>query len=597
MAASDYIESVYQDAVFSFQNASAYADIITGFQYRPEVFSLRLVNDVTDPTTFNVTYAHDAAPTISTPSVSTSTLPTFDSSIVNISSFSEIAVPDFMAIAPELSFPTAVTLSNPTLPNTKPVLDNIAVPDAPTFTMPTLPTLATVVVPDDVNVVIPTFDFTFNLPRPTAPTNTFSFIEQQYTSPLLTAALELLEEDVLNGGYGLRPEDELNLWNRAKDRISKATEEEIDQAEGNISARGFTLPTGAQNALIAKATQNKTAQLSQVNNEIAIKRADMYVQARQFAVTTGLNAQQFLLSYHGSVQERTLNASKMVADFGIMYFEANVKDFQNGLEQYKTEASVFQTKLQVAREQTEIFRTRLESARLKGQINQDAIELYNAQFRAVEAVTNIYNIQLQSARVKAELQELQYRVYAQEINAFTAQIEADGQRVQNYRTIVETETAKIDAFKAQVQAHNALLDGAKTRNDIQNSKIRAEIEASELKLRGFATQLDRWGKEYDVALSNAKIVLDKHGVDLDAWKAKNTFALNTDELKQKNHGQNVQNLINARSFNVDKYKTNINTFLQTFDGISKNYTNAGELNARLAAASYSALNTIAAVIE
>lgn len=596
MAASDYIDSVYEDAVFAFNSASNFANTIASLDYRPEIHGLSLVSDIAIQPNYNVTYAVDSQPLVNTPSVTSSAVPSFTAS-TELTAFADLIIPDFTAVIPDISFPTGVTLSNPDAPTTRPTLDAIEVPNAPVYSLPSLPTLSNVVVPDDVNVVIPTFDFTFNIPRPSAPTNTFTYNETQYTSTLLTAALELLENDIENGGYGLRAEDELNIWNRAKDRITKASELEIDEAESSIATRGFTMPLGANNALIARSSQNKIAQLSQVNNEIAIKRADMFVQARQFAVTTGLNAQQFMINLHNSMQERLLNANRYLAQFGLDYFDASIKDFQNGLEQYKTEASIYESKLRAALSNLDIYRSKLEAARLKGQINQDAIELYNAQFRGVEAVINIYNAQLQGVKVKSELQELKFRVYGEDIKAYVAQLEADSQKVQNYRALVDTETAKLEVFNAQAKSYNTVLDGVKTKADIQKTRIDTEISEVNLKLQAYKADMDKWQSEYEVAFNNAKLLLEKQGVDVDAWVRAQGFKLNEQELRLRAHDTNINNLVKTQSFNVEKYKANIDTFLKTFDGISRNQNNAGEAYSRLASSSYSALNTIAAIIE
>lgn len=597
MAAQDIIDSVYSDAVVSLNEAAAFANVLTSLNYPSSINDIFLSPNINDQPNYNVTYNISGAPITATPTVTNANVPIFDQALANIGAFQEIVIPDFTQVSPELIFPNEVALSDVDLPNTRPELDAIEVPNAPSLTIPTLPTLANVVVPDDVNVVIPTFDYTFDLQRPTAPTNTFSFNEQVYNSTLLNKALSLVESDIENGGYGLRAEDELNLWNRGKDRINNAVESELDEAEGNIASRGFSMPAGAQNALIQRATQNKTAQLSALNNEIAIKRADLYVQARQFAVTTGFNAQQFLMTFHNQVQERALSANRALADYGIAYFDASVRDYQNELERYRTEAGIFESKLRAALSSLDIYKSRLDAARIKGQINQDAIELYNAQFRGLEALTNIYNSQLQGVRVKAELQELKFRVYGEDIKAYLAALEADSRKVQNYKAMIDAQGAKVDLFRAQTQAHNTLLEGSKIKADIQNSRIQTEINQAELKLKAFGAKIETWTKQYQSTLSNAELLLRKHGIDVDQWRAENQIKLDEQEVRAKNHVSNIDNLVKTREFNVDKYKANINTILQVFDGISKNYAEAARVNGQLASASYNALNAIAAVIE
>lgn len=595
MAASDIVDAVYADAVSAVDAAATYADLIGFVRLGDEARAVVDSPAVPISTNYNVAFNIDAQPDVGTPSVAMRATPTLSS--LGTLSFNEIVVPDFTEIAPELNFPAAVTVADIDAPNTRPTLDALTVPDSPDITYPTLPTLAQVVVPDDVNVVIPQFEYTFTMDRPTPPTQQFSFNEEIYSSTLLTGALALLQNDIDNGGYGLRAEDELNIWNRAKDRIAGATSTEQDEAERNIAARGFSMPPGSLNALIARSAQNKAGRMAEVNNELAIKRADLHVQARQFAITTGLNAQQFLIGFHANRMDRLLTANKYLADFGLQYYEANIRDFQAELDRYRTEATVFETKLRAALANLEVLRSKLEAARLKGQINQDQIELYNAQYRGVEALVNVYNTQLQGVRVKAELQDLKFRVYGEDIRAYVARLQAEGQKVTNYRELVNAETAKMTAFNAKVDAHNAILSGKRTSADIQKLRIDTERENAELKLKEFDAETRRWLNEYAQSVENARLILQKHGIDVGKWSDTQRLKLNEQDLRVNNQRSNVQNMLATYSFNLDKYKFTVDQVYKEYDLITKNVTNAAQVYGNLATASYNAVNAIAAIIE
>lgn len=594
-SAYNVIDGVYYAAIDAFTNAYNFAGTITGVSYNQTLYDLQRVPDIEVPAAIDFGEQNRTAPGVNNGTVGASSTPITPNT--TISNFTQLPIPEFTDVLPEINFPDAVSIRDIDAPDSRPYVEDITLPETPEFELPELPQLANVVVPDDVNTVIPVFEFEFDSTKPFVPTNTFSFNEQHYDSTLLTAALELLEGDIKNGGYGLDPDEERNLWDRAKDRISQASEQERMEAEKNLASRGFTLPTGAHNALAARAAQNKTAKLSEVNKDIAIKRADQLVQARQFSVTTGLNAQQFLINLHNAMQERLLNANRYLAQFGLEYYEASVRDFQLDLERYKTEASVFESRLRAAATNLDIYRAKLEAARIKGQINQDYLDLYNAQFKGIEALTNIYNTQLQGTKVQAELQELQFRVYGEDIKAYVAQLDAEGQKVQNYSALVQAETEKVGAFNAKVNAHNALLDGVKVAADIESRSIEAEIAQAEISLKEHSANIETWAREYEQSLATSKHLLEKSGIEVDAWYKSQVLNNNDKELQMRSHGANVENLVKQRRFNLDKHKFEVDTYLKTFDGISNNIVKAGSIYSNLASSAYGAINTIAAVVD
>lgn len=612
MAASDYINNVYNDAKYYAGRAELYATTVASSVFGPNPDYLfgeltkgatsggdtpnRIERLETQPN-YNIAFTTQGSPDIATPLVNAPAVPQLSESLSNISDFSDVVIPDFLAAAPALNFPTEINLANPDAPSNKPSIDHVALPDAPVLDLPTLPTLADIPVPDDVNVVIPSFALTFEEQRPTAPINTFAHNEQEYNSNLLTSALDLLEQDIKEGGYGIDESGETAIWNRAKDRISRASEDERIEADTNLSSRGFTLPIGAQNALHARAAQNKTTKLAEVNSDIAIKHVDMRVQARQFAITTGLNAQQFLINFHNVVQERSLRANEILANLGIAHFNTNLAVYQAGLDTYRTKADVFRIELDAAKQSLDIYLARLEAARLKSQLNKDQIELYNAQYQAVEALINVYNTQLQAARVKAELEELKLRVYSEENKIFTAQLQADGQRIENYKALAQTEGLKMDAYRTQAQAYGAVLDGAKVRAGVQNDKISAQVKKSELKLKEYEANITTWDAQYRNALKNAEIVMQKHGVDVDKWRETQRLNMNKEELGLRSHDANIKNMVNVTNSNLDLYKLAIGSSLDMFGRVTGNIAKTADLQSDLATSQINALNMIAGVIE
>lgn len=606
MAAADFIDSVYQDAIYYANQASSYAGTVASATFAPASYDLLLqltngakldsIDKIESQPNYNPTFTPSASPYLGTPTVTAEVVPSLSADVSNISDFETVVFPDFEAVAPLLNFPDAVSLDDIDAPNNPPELESIGLTDTEYPDLPTLGDLTPIVLPDDVGLT-PSVDYDFVETRPIAPENAFAFNEQDYESTLLSTALELVEGDLANGGYGIREEDEIRLVNRAKDRISRASEAELMEADRNVSSKGFTLPSGAHNALAARAAQNKVGQLSEVNNEVYLNRSNLMVQARQFAITTGLNAEQYLMNFHQTTLERSLRVNQLIAEFGLSYFNANVAVYQMGLDAVRVQGEIFRDKLAASKQSLERFFAKLEKAKTTRQLDKDQIDMYQAQFSAIDALTNIHNNKISAARLRKEVQELKLSQYSEQNRWYATQLEAQGQKIQNFRALTEAETVKMEAYRVQAQAHNTVLDGAKIRSDIQRDKIAAQIEKANLQLREYEANITQWEKTYQAALNNAELVMKKHGIDVDKWRESQRLLFSKDELGLRSHDANVKNYINVAQTNYGLIKTAIGANLDFFGNVTSNIAKTADLQSNLATSSYNALNMIAGVIE
>src|SRR5262249_38628912 len=141
-----------------------------------------------------------------------------------------------------------------------------------------------------------------------APIIAFRDIEQS----ALDAVKAVLLRDLTLGGYGIDPGDEAALLQRTRDREAAVAMAEEDEVVRDYAEGGFSLPTGAMLAARARARQAAAGRISSVNREIYIKRADQFVQARQFAIQQTLQVQQVLHDLHRAV---TAQAAAITAIF------------------------------------------------------------------------------------------------------------------------------------------------------------------------------------------------------------------------------------------------------------------------------------------
>ena len=153
------------------------------------------------------------------------------------------------ATVPQVEFPVLnVSGSVGSVSNTPP----------PAFLAPSLSAFATVVVPDFLSA---------NLDPPTS---VFSFNEAAYESALLDAQKAKLLDNLTNGGYGIEADDEVALFNRARDREVENALTRVDEVGRNMAARGFPLPPGELAVHIDRAWQDMQNKASGVLPDIIL---------------------------------------------------------------------------------------------------------------------------------------------------------------------------------------------------------------------------------------------------------------------------------------------------------------------------------------
>lgn len=147
--------------------------------------------------------------------------------------------------------------------------------------------------------VRPTFD-DIEVLSPTAPVVAFDAIDQS----ILDQIKAKLAVDIAEGGYGIEPNDELALVQREREREDMLAMAEVEDITRAYAEGGFPIPPGAMFNGIEKALQNRTAKLSSVNRDIALRRAELYNQTRKWAIERAANAQELLVALHRAVVDQ-----------------------------------------------------------------------------------------------------------------------------------------------------------------------------------------------------------------------------------------------------------------------------------------------------
>lgn len=243
--------------------------------------------------------------------------------------------------------------------------------------------------------VRPTFS-DIDVLAPTAPVVAFDTIDQT----ILDAVKAKLLTDLSDGGYGIEPTDEAALWQRERDRETQQALADEEEVTRQFAQGGFSMPQGAMFDALAKAQQRASDKISSVNRDIALRRSELYVQNRQFAIQQGQSVEGVLISLHRAVTEQVM-ATTAIYNSQISKYRA---DIESGLETIRANVSIYLADVQAfnaaisaiseayklkSQEQqlnnmwnVEVVKTRLEEARVKlqGQVSAAGVRNSAAQF-------------------------------------------------------------------------------------------------------------------------------------------------------------------------------------------------------------------------
>jgi hypothetical protein len=440
--------------------------------------------------------------------------------------FDTIAVPDFGPIpeliisAPVVNMPVAPNTNLPGAPGAAPTLNVVALPDAPVVTLPDVPSFQNVSIPAVPSYSIPTYNAVFPDDDLLAPSFTFTFDEQAYQSDMLDALKAELMDNLLNGGYGINTADEQLLWERAREREMLAAETTIQQATADAASRGFPMPPGALLAVIEGAQQAALEKISSVNRDIALKRADMYVENRKFTIQQVRETEQMLITYFGYMMERALNAAKYTSEMGKHIYDALVARYQARVAGAQAASQAYEVQLKAGLAALEAYKVEMEGARLAVDVQKLVADVYNAQLDGVKTFVDVYRTQMEASKVASEIERLKLEAFRISVDTYSAQVAAKSAEFGMYKAQIEGEMSKVEIYKAQVGAYAEQVQAYSSGASAKRVVLDAQIEAARLELETFNGQI----KTYTTALEADKIYLDsllgKHNADTQRYSAR-----------------------------------------------------------------------------
>lgn len=233
---------------------------------------------------------------------------------------------------------------------------------------------------------------------PDSPVIDVPSIQGVILSNLWNDIYEKLNDDITNGGYGIETDDETALFERGKERERLEYLSQVEEADETFAGSGCKIPPGALIKIRQRARDNYHGKLATLNREIMIKRAELFVQCRQFALEKGvLFGQLFVDIGKLRVGKYEADIKGAVADAEIQQKTEQMKleTYRAAIEGYAAEARVLASLYDLASTQQD-REIRCQIAALQANIEiakaylTQAIEQAKLRLSGTEAAAEVY---------------------------------------------------------------------------------------------------------------------------------------------------------------------------------------------------------------
>ena len=483
------------------------------------------------------------------------TIPTFETA------------PEFLTAYPIINIPAAPSSALPSAPGDAPAFNAPTVPDVPIYLTPDPPVFENIVIPDMPLVEYPVFTSVLPVDDLLAPSEVFSYFEPTYDSPLLDELKRKLLYDIINGGYGIENEDEMRLWLRAREREAINSEAAIQDVTRQVAARGFDVPPGTLNAMVQAAQQTALENNSTLSREILIKKADLYVQNRQFTIQQARETEQMLITAFGYMCERMLNSAKAVVELSIAVFNARVAKYNYSLERYKADAQVYSELIRGVSLKLEAYKTQVEGLKVSADIQRIHAEVYKVQIDGLNALVNIYQTEVEAAKVVAEIESIRLDAFKAQVDTYVAQVGAKTAEFGMFESQIKGEMAKVNVYETEARAYGTKVQAYKTKVEAAEVTTRSQVQANQLKIQSFVADIQRYSAELTSSQIALQSAVAKYDGDIKAY------------------GISVDAQVRASQQNVEAGKANAQTAVAHANVILGNIVQASAIQSQRANAS------------
>ncbi len=433
----------------------------------------------------------------------------------------DVPIDDFDIDMPALDFGQAPELTIGTAPALPQVRD-VAVPDAPDVVLPDAPEFLALQTHSFAGVNlhedwlakledIPQLSILEPAPFAYSP-------GARYASQLLDNLKATLNARI-QGGTGLAPAVEQQLWDRARDRetqIALAREQEVLRG---AEALGFPLPSGVLAGQLSDARREYHDKLSGLSRDISIKQAELEQANMRESIQFALQLETTLLDDCYKLEMLAFEAAKAAADNAIQAHNAALEHFKALLAGYQAYASAYDTIIKAELNKVEVFKALLAAEETKASINKSLVERYRAEIEGRMAAVEIYKARVGAAQTLVELEKARIQAGGEQVKAFVATVNAETAKADLYKTRVGAETAKVDAVGALARAYGSKVGAQAEAARVEVARFQALVSAKGLEWEGYKAQLSAATSRVEAAARTSSVIVDGYRLGASAAEA------------------------------------------------------------------------------
>lgn len=573
---NDYAASAIDDASWIAERLA----VFTAPYFYPDVkfdaissnVGLGTVGKPTVPTISNGTRTLPSAPLLTTPSISLST------------------APEFTAIEPSLNIPVVPNPLSISLPVKDFIVDtSIDFPVTPDTTLPNVPTLLSLDLPVPEEIFLPVFDQAFPTSNSLViPGVTFSWNESAYSDDLLTKVkTELFNR--LSTSTGLAPLVEEAIWNRGRDRESKAALLAERTLLEDRAGQGFSRPTGSMMAALDQLVQDTQGKIIELSREIMIKQAELEQENIKTSIQQTIALEDIFIREKNNISQRQFEAAKYIQDIAVEIFKISVSKYNSEVEAYKAFSAAYTSRVQAELSKIEIFKAQIDAEKLKGDINEQNIKIYVAQLEGVKSNVEIYKALIGAVSEKLRAEALKIEVYKSDVEAYATGVKAKAEEYSMYSEQIKGEMAKVDIYESKVKAFTSRIQAYAAQNDVAIKKAEVDTSIQELNVKKYSADIEAFIKQVQADQLVYQSAVDLYKGQAEMYLADVSMTRSSAELALKQS----ENVIAQNKYKADIGIQNAQISLESLKGAY-----GASLQAKIAAGSIyqgigtSALNAI-----
>lgn len=504
--------------------------------------------------------------------------------------------PVFTGTDPSLNIPDVPDPLSINLPVKDFIVDtSLDFPVSPDTTLPSVPSLLSLDLPEPASIALPIFALDFPTSNSLVPPGlTFSFMEELYSSPLLDKVkTELLRR--LDGGTGLSTIVEQAIWDRGKDRESKA----LTLAERSLlvdrSSQGFSRPTGAALAALEGVVQESQSKIIELSREVMIKQAELEQTNLKDAIQQTIVLEDILIKDNLTRNQRSFEVAKYFQDVAVELFKVQVSKYNSEVEAYKAFAVAYQARVQAELSKVEIFKAEIDAQKLKGDINEQNIRIYVAQLEGIKTNVEVYKALISAVSEKLKAETLKIEVYKTDVDAYRSAVSAKAEEYSMYSEQIKGELSKVQVFDSKVKAYTSRIQGYAAKADVLTKKAEVEKDIEGLKIKKYEADIDAYIKsvQADQLLYQTAVDIYRGETQMYLADVSTNRAVAELELKQ------ADNIIQQNKFTSDIAIQNAQISLESIKAaylsLLESKKSAGSIYSQIGSSALSAINVSASL--